>query len=76
VATPVDDDSPRRRWVDGRGIDAAMATRNRQLLEAVELVERAGQVFTLRRLPDVRPPDPRLEPRPILPRVDSFRLLA
>jgi hypothetical protein len=78
VAVPVRDDSPRRRWMDGRAIDGVMAARNRQLLQAaeVELVERAGRVFTLRRLPDVPAPDPRLEPRQILPRGDSFRPIA
>jgi hypothetical protein len=78
VAAPVRDDSPGRRWLDGRGIDSAMAARNRQLLEAadVELVERDSRIFILRRLPDAKPPDPRLEPRPIFARVDSFRPIA
>jgi hypothetical protein len=78
VAAPVRDDSPRRRWLDRCGIDSAMAARNRQLLEAVqvELVEHDGRTFTLRRLQDMPPPDPRLEPRQILPRGDSFRPIA
>jgi hypothetical protein len=78
VAAPARDDSPRRRWLEGRGIDALMAARNRRLVEAaaVELVERGGRTFTLRRLPAMPPPDPRLEPRPIALRVDSFPSLA
>jgi hypothetical protein len=64
--------------MERRHVDATMAERNRELLEQVEveLVERGSQVFKLRRLPDVRPPDPRLEPRQVLPRANSFRVIA
>jgi hypothetical protein len=72
-----DDDAPHRRWIDGRA-PAGDLDERRQLIEAaeVELVERDGRTFTLRRLPaTAAPPDPR-QPGPVLLRQGSMRRLA
>jgi hypothetical protein len=55
-----------------------MAARNRQLLEAaeIELVERGGRTFTLRRLPATAVPLDPHQPGPVLPRHRSMRRLA
>jgi hypothetical protein len=55
-----------RRWIGRRKIDARMAARNAELIERahVELVERDGKTYVLRRLPDMPPPAPVMQPRP------------
>jgi hypothetical protein len=67
-----------RAWIERRRISGGLALRNRALLEAaeIELLERDGRIWTVRKLPPVPPPSRLVQPRPAADRHQYLKRLS